>query len=381
MTVEHYDAVVFGLGGMGSAAMYHLAKRGAKVLGIERHGIAHDRGSSHGDTRVIRKAYFEHPDYVPLLDRAYTLWEELQAECDEPLLVKSGAVLAGKPDSDTIRGLERCYREHALPHERLDAAQARLRYPAFHFPDGHVVFVDPSGGYLFVERCIEQHLEMAERHGATVSIHEEVTAWKADDNGVTITTDKRVIEAGALVVTAGAWTSDALDDLGVPLTVLRKVQLWYDSPNIAAYSGSDFPVFYVESDRGSMYGFPAVSEFGMKIAEHTGGSPVADPDAVNRGLEAEDEHAILEFLRETFPEMEPKRTRFSVCMYTMSPDEHFIVDRHPRHPNVALGAGFSGHGFKFASVIGEILAQLVLDKETPHPIGFLGLNRFQKVTP
>ncbi|MBI5094485.1 MAG: N-methyl-L-tryptophan oxidase [Candidatus Hydrogenedentes bacterium] len=378
MTVERYDAVVFGLGGMGSAALYHLAKRGARVCGVERFGVAHDRGSSHGETRVIRKAYFEHSDYVPLLNRAYTLWEELEAECGEPLLVKGGAILAGKPNSELILGLERCYREHSLPHERLDAAQAQARYPEFRFPGGTVVFVDPSGGYLFVERCIEQHLEMAERHGAVVSIHEDVTAWKADDSGVTITTDKREIQAGALIITAGAWTSDALDDLGVPLRVLRKVQLWYDSPSIGAYSGSGFPVFYVESDGHGIYGVPAVSEFGMKLAEHTGGATVDDPDTLNRGLEPDDEQPILRFIHDTFPNMEPRRTRFSVCMYTVSPDEHFIIDQHPRHANVVIGAGFSGHGFKFASVVGEILAQLALDRRTSHPIDFLRLKRFQK---
>ncbi|MBX7258048.1 MAG: N-methyl-L-tryptophan oxidase [Candidatus Hydrogenedentes bacterium] len=372
-----YDAIVLGLGGMGSAALYSLAKRGLRVCGVERHGIAHDQGSSHGGCRMIRKAYHEHPDYVPLLNSAYDLWNELEAACGRNLLVRSGLLLSGAPGSDVIAGLESCYAQHDLPHERIDAAEARRRYPQIMLPEDFVAYVDPIGGYLLVESCIEQQVALAQSCGADVLIHHDVLAWHADGNGITLTTERGELHAGNLVVTAGPWAASMLAQLGAPVHVLRKVQLWYTAPTIAEYRGPEFPAYYVERDYGAFYGFPAFTEEGMKIAEHTGGDPVDDPDELNRGLEPGDEVRIRQFLKETFPEMEAHRTRFSVCMYSMSPDRHFIVDKHPVHENVTIAGGFSGHGYKFASVMGEILADLCLEGSTSHPIDLFRIARFK----
>lgn len=371
-----YDVIVLGLGGMGSAALFHLARRGVRVCGVEQFGVAHDMGSSHGSTRIIRKSYFEHPDYVPLLERAYSLWQDLEQESGRELLVESGLILSGRPDSALIQGLDACYAAHQLPHERIAAEEACRRYPPFSLPPDHVVYVDPIGGYLFVEACVEAHVALAQRHGADVYLHEDVLEWEANDSGVRLTTSRGTLRGGKLVITAGAWTRDLFDELAIPFTVLRKVQLWYDSPGLRGFRAGEFPCFYVDTPYGAFYGFPALSEQGIKVAEHSGGDVVDDPDKLNRGLESDDETKILRFLGETFPAFQPRRTRFSVCMYSMTPDQHFIIDRHPRFPNVVIAGGFSGHGFKFACVVGEILAGLALDGSTPHAIGFLGLDRF-----
>ena len=375
--MERYDVIVLGLGAMGSAALYDLARRGVRALGIERHGVAHGFGSSHGVTRVIRKAYFEHPNYIPLLNRAYENWTRLQEESGEPLFVPTGLLVAGPPDSAVIEGLSRCYAEHDLPHERLNAMEAMARHPQFALPRDYAAFFDPSGGYLLAEECIEHSLRLAEERGAEVLLHEETTAWKADSDGVRVFTEHGEYEAGALVVTAGPWSADALRELNLPLSLRRKVQLWYATPDAAPYSEGAMPVFYVAADYGGFYGFPARDEDGLKLAEHTGGDPLDNPDTLNRGLEPQDEEKALRFLAETLPGFEPERRRFSVCMYTMTPDEHFIIDRHPEHPNVALAAGFSGHGFKFASVVGEILADLATEGRTDLPVDFLSLGRFR----
>lgn len=370
-----YDAVVVGLGAMGSATLYQLAKRGLRVCGIERHHVAHDLGSSHGNVRMIRKAYFEHPDYVPLLDGSYAGWETLEEECGETLLKKCGLLLCGTPESKAIRGLEACYREHDLPHDRLSRAETLKRYPQFRLPESYVSFFDPEGGYLFIERCIEQFLEQAEQRGAEVQIHSEATAWHADDEGVTVTTGKGEVRAGALVLTLGPWAGEILGELNVPLTVKRTPQFWFDSPNIGRFSEPEFPAFYVEHAGGDFYGFPSIDGAGVKVAKHTDGDVVGDADEVSRSLHAEDEAEVMAFLSDTFPDLAPKFRHHSVCMYTMTPDENFILDVHPNHSNVVFGAGFSGHGFKFAPVVGEALADLATKGETSLPIGFLGLER------
>ena len=379
MTDARYDVIVLGLGAMGSAALYHLAKSGARVCGIERHGIAHEFGCSHGSCRMIRKAYFEHPDYIPLLERSYALWETLEEESGQELLVKCGLLLSGLPDSTLIKGLESCYGTHHLPHRRMDLGSASTEFPQFRFREDHVVYHDPEGGYLLAETSVEQFISLAQVNGADLLIHEDAVSWQSNTHGVSVTTHQRTIAADKLVLTVGPWVAPTLAELGVPLSVLRKAQLWYDSPSIGVYRDPAFPCFYFDTDNGGYYGFPAFSQLGMKVAEHTGGTPVDDPDHVNRGLDPEDETGVLQFLEETFPGMNPRRTHFAVCMYATTPDHHFLLGKHPRHDNTVIAGGFSGHGFKFAPVIGEILADLCLDGTTMHPIGFLGLDRFAPV--
>ena len=376
MSQNAYDVIVLGLGGMGSAALYHLASRGARVCGIERHGIAHDRGSSHGATRMFRKAYFEHPDYLPLLERALPQWQKLEEESGRELFVRSGLILSGVPESPLIRGLGACYATHDLPHRKMGAPEACAEFRQFALPEDHVVFHDPEAGYLMPEACIEQHVALARQQGADLLIHEDALAWRSDGTSVTVTTNQREISAATLILTVGPWAAGALGELGVAFHVLRKVQLWYSTPDMTRYRAGEMPCFYIDTDYGGFYGFPAIDEMGIKIAEHTGGDPVNDPDHLNRGLEAEDETKIRRVLAEVFPSVELHRTRFSVCMYSMTADHHFIIDRHPRHENVIVSAGFSGHGFKFAPVVGEILADLAVDRTTMHPVELFKFDRF-----
>ncbi len=377
--VNHYDVVVLGLGGMGSAALYQLAKRGISACGIEQHHVAHDLGSSHGEVRVIRKAYHEHPDYVPLLHRAYDLWAETEAEAGQSLMTACGLVLAGAPDSETIRGLDECYARHDLPRERLDRASLRERVPQMHVPEDFEAFFDPIGGYLRIERCVQAHLKLAGDHGAEIRLHERAISWTADTGGVSVATDKGELRASALIITMGPWAREVLLELGIQSKVLRKVQLWYDSPNIERFREGELPIFLVERDYGIFYGFPSIDDAGLKVAEHSGGEIVDVPDTVDRSLRETDEAPVLRFLGDTFPELRPVLRRFSVCMYTMTPDAHFVLDTHPEYSNVVIGAGFSGHGFKFASVVGEVLADLALEGQTRNPIGFLRLDRFNGV--
>lgn len=376
---ETYDVIVLGLGAMGSAAMYYLAECGARVCGIERHGIAHDLGSSHGGSRVFRKAYFEHPDYIPLLERSHAAWQKLEQATGVELFVQSGLILSGVPESPLIRGLDACYAAHDLPHRKMSAGEARAEFTQFRLPGDHVVYYDPEAGYLRPEACIEQHVAMAQQEGATLLLHEDALAWRSGGRSVTVTTNQREISASNLVLTAGPWAAGTLGELGVRFRVLRKVQLWYSAPDMTRYRIGEMPCFYVDTNYGSFYGFPAQDELGIKIAEHTGGNPVDDPDNLNRGLEAEDETKIRRLLNDVFPSMEPHRTHFSVCMYSMTPDHHFIIDKHPRHENVIIAAGFSGHGFKFAPVVGEILADLVVDGTTMHPLELFKIDRFAHV--
>lgn len=378
MQIENYDMVVLGVGGMGSAVLYTLAKRGFRVCGIEQFGVAHDRGSSHGQTRIIRKAYFEHPHYLPLLNRSYQLWKVLESASGQRLQVRTGLMLAGKPGSKTIKGLERCYAEDAQPHERLSRQKAGNRFPQFRLADGMVVFYDPLAGFLYVEKCVEQHVRLAIAFGATLHTNEAVVSWQAANDRVLVRTAKRQIIGEKLVITAGAWAVRELAVLGLDFEIWRKVVFWYDSPHISQYALHRFPVFYVETEYGHFYGFPAIDELGLKVAEHMRPNPIRDPSQVNRALEAGDEPPVLRFLGETFTNFLPAPKRFSVCMYTRTADGNFILDVHPQHENVIIAAGFSGHGFKFAPVVGEILGDLAVQGGTSHPIDFLRIQRLMK---
>jgi sarcosine oxidase len=363
---------------MGGAALRALARRGAKVCGIERFGIAHDRGSSHGATRIIRKAYFEHPDYVPLLHRAYDLWDELEGATGADLLHRCGFLTCGAPDSETIQGLVRCYGAHDLPHERLEPGDLRRRYPQLSLEGGQVGFLDSLGGYLRVEECVRCLVQEAVDAGAELALDEPVDSWTERDGQVVVASRSGERTASALVLTTGAWAAAELTGLGVAAEVWRKVVFWYPAAEPDRYRETIFPTFYVETDYGHFYGFPAIDERGIKVAEHVAVTPIDDPGAIERQLLPGDELPVRRFLAAVMPGVEPARTAHSVCLYTITPDRHFVVDRHPRHAAVVIGAGFSGHGFKFAPVIGEALADLALEGRSALPIGFLGLDRLRR---
>jgi len=369
--VQTADVIVWGLGGMGSAVAWRLARTGARVLGFDQFGPAHDRGSSHGETRIIRQAYFEHPDYVPLLQTAYRLWAELEAETGRSLFVRSGLMIAGRPDSESVHGTRRAAREHGLPIENLTAAEARREFPHFRFDDEFEVVCEAQAGYLHVEPCVQAQLDLATRHQADLRFHTPLLDWQVEPGRVRVRTATDVFEAPQLVVTAGAWAAKLLPRL----EVVRKSLYWFplESPPVRAPRD---PAFFFEIGPCQFYGFPSLARGEFKIAEHTGGRPLSDPSELNRGDECEERGRVVEFLRQYRPGVVPRPLRQAFCMYTLSPDRHFVVDRHPTAAGVVVGAGFSGHGFKFTPVVGQALADLALRGETDLPIGFLGWSRF-----
>ncbi len=377
---EHWDVAVIGCGGMGSAALYHLAQRGVRVCAIERFKPGHDRGSSHGETRIIRKAYLEHPNYVPLLDRAYVLWDRLAEECEQELIVRSGLLAMGHVDSMVIRGQAACYAVCDLPHEVLDEDEIRYRYPALGVGRDWRAYHDPLGGFLRVESCVAQHAQRAEIYGATIYSDEVMQDWRADGDGVFIETNRRTLKAGRMVLAAGPWSVAQLRALGIETRVLRKVLLWYGGEGVQRYALGDLPCFLVGRDASEdiFYGFPALDGKGVKVAEHNISMQdgVDDPLQLDRALAPADEALVLPFIEDFLPHLQPRRTHHAVCMYTMTSDEHFVVDVHPLYPQVVIAGGFSGHGFKFASVMGEVLAELALDGRSQQPIEFLRLKRF-----
>jgi len=376
--MERFDAIVIGLGGMGSAALFHLARRGVKVCGIEQFEINHTLGSSHGEVRAIRKAYFEHPDYVPLLHRAYELWDELQLTTEQSIFERCGMVFAGQQSSPAVDGLNRCFNEHHLPHDELSADEANSRYPKFNFSEDDTVFYDPDAGYVVPETTVERHVQLARDAGAKIKTETEVKSWREVDDGIEVTTESSTLTAKKLIVCAGAWTDQILAKLGLPLEIRRKVQLWYSTPNVDSYS-RDFPIWFMDRPYGGVYGFPSLDGKTIKAAVHSGEDVTQSPETLKRELVEGDQDLVLRCLRDTFPGIIPTLDRFSVCMYTCTPDEHFIIDQHPEHENVFFGAGFSGHGFKFVPVVGEILADLTIQGRSDLPYEFLRLGRFHGI--
>lgn len=372
---ERYDVIVLGVGGFGSGAFDHLARRGLKVLGIERFAIAHQLGSSHGETRIIRKAYFEHPDYVPLLLRAYDLWKELERDTRRTLFHQVGLLIAGPPEGEAVAGSRLARQRYGVPLEDVSRDEFARRFPGFRIPESYEAVFEPEGGYLEVERCVTSHVERGVLAGGTVRTDETVRSWSSNGRHVTVTTDRDTYSAGSLVITAGAWAGSVLADLDVPLHVVRKPLFWCPvrSPDYAAGSGS--PTFYFDLPHGSFYGFPSLDGKVLKVAEHSGGDPAPDPLLVEWNLLPGDFPRIADFLREHLPGVEPRPERHAVCLYTLTPDRHFVIDRHPEYGNVAIGAGFSGHGFKFTSVLGEALADIATEGKTNLPTSFLSLDR------
>jgi len=369
------DVVVVGLGADGSAAAAQLAKRGAKVVGLEALSRGHTNGSSGGRTRVTRLAYYEHPDYVPLLRRAWALWRELEAETGQELLRQTGGIYIGPKDGELVAGSLRSAREHSLEHELLDPAALRERMPLFRFEADWWGLAEATAGYLLPERCIEAHLAVAERHGAELRFEERLRSWGTDGGGIRVSTDRGTYRADRIVIAAGAWNPGLLPRIA-PLLQVKRVPLFWFEPHAETDALARLPVYIVDSGHGhGCYGFPYLADQGLKIATHGLGTP-ADPDTVDREPHPSDEVPVREFIKRHLPVADGPTREAKICMYTVTPDEHFIVD--VAGP-AAYASACSGHGFKFASVMGEILADLALDGRTRHPIGFLSASRFATV--
>jgi len=373
MTVQTCDIIVIGCGGFGSSVMNHLARRGLRVIGIDRFAPPHGRGSSHGETRVIRKAYFEHPDYVPLLHRAWDLWHELAAEVGEPLIEQRDLLMSGPVTSDIITGALKSARMHQLPVEELNPAEAMRRYPMFRLAESHRVVVESTAGYLRAERCLAANLRLAGKSGAQLRCDE--TVERIDSHrGIQIQTDRGRYSAAAAVITAGAWTGQLLPEYASLITVLRKVLFWYPMTSPQWFSPAA-PVFLVDAPHGQFYGVPSVDGRFAKVAEHTGGTTVADPLKVDRIIRECDHSGTDRFVDQFMHGLSPRPAESTVCMYSMSSDGHFLLDAHPTMPLV-VAAGFSGHGFKFTSVLGEVCADLVTGKSPVVDVEFLSRTRF-----
>jgi len=378
---QTFDVIVIGLGGIGSAAAYHLAARGKRVLGLERFTPAHDRGSSHGSSRIIRQAYHENPGYVPLVLRAYDLWKQLERDTQTQLLTATGGLFLGTENSDVVRGSLLSASQHNLAHEVLDAKEIQRRFPVLRPRADHCAVFEKAAGFLRPEAAVAAHLGLAAQHGATLHFEEPTVDWTTTAGGtVRVVSAKATYEADHLVIASGAWANDLLK-LSLPLHVRRHVMAWFDPlETIQNFSPSRFPVYiWRTGDKTVFYGFPATDceNCGVKAAMHSGGD-VCTAESLDREIHDRDITEIREQLATFIPSLNGKLLHAATCMYTMTPDEHFIVSQHPEYAQVTIACGFSGHGFKFSTVLGETLADLVLEGHTKYPIDFLSAQRFKR---
>jgi sarcosine oxidase len=376
-----HDVIVAGLGGMGSAAAYQLAGRGQRVLGLERFSPAHDRGSSHGRSRIIRQAYFEGSEYVPLLLRAYELWEQLEEETGQRLMTLTGGLMIGREDGELVSGSVRSAEEHGLPYEKLDAAEIRRSFPAYAPAPGTVALYEEKAGFVRPEETVKAHLDRASSSGADLRFGEPVLSWEASGDGVRVETPKSTYEAGRLVISPGAWAPQLLADLDLPLEVIRQVMFWYEPKNgLEPFLPERFPIFIWEPEDGNMfYGFPAQdADRGVKAAFFRAGGVPTSPDTIDREVHEEEIGFLRGYLAEHVPELAGRCLDARACMYTNTPDEHFVISAHPEHPQVVIACGFSGHGYKFCSVVGEIVADLAIEGSTRHPIDLFSPARLNR---
>jgi sarcosine oxidase len=360
---------------MGSAPCFELARRGHRVLGLEQFLLAHDRGSSHGHTRIIRTAYAEGPQYVPLAKRAFARWYELEQLTGRHLLTECACLNIGPPASEHVEGVRKSVREHNLASEELGASEISRRFPAYRFPANYSGIIEQAAGFLYVEDCVRAHCDAAMALGATLHAEEPAQSWKVVGDGVEVTTHRDTYRAAKLVISAGAWATKLLADIGVPLRVMRQVLTWFDIGSRADLRRDRFPVFIADVPGGPFYGLPAIDHFGLKVARHYHAPELPNPDGVNWNTTPDDENPVREFLDAYIPGV-GAFTKAQVCMYTVTPDHNFVIDAHPNFPQVSIACGFSGHGFKFASTVGEILADLALQGKTPHDVSLFSAKRF-----
>lgn len=374
--MPHYDAIVVGAaGGVGSAALLEAARRGLRALGLDRFPPGHDRGSSHGQTRIIREAYFEHPDYVPLVRRALAKWRELEAACGRRLLQSTGLIEIGPSGGEVVSGVLQSAAQHGIAVDTLSPRQVERRFAGLRVPLDLSAVYEPTAGCLFVEACVIAQADEAVKQGAELLTDCPVVAWRVEGSGVIVTTERGVFSGERLIVAAGPWAPQLLRELEVSLVVRRKPLYWYQ-PNGDDYRADrGCPAFLYELPEGIFYGLSQVDAEGVKLAEHTGGRIVDDPLHVDRALDTEDEARVAQFAADYLPRLTRRLLKHAACMYTLTADRHFIVDRHPLYPQVALTAGLSGHGFKFAPALGEALVDLAIDGRTELPAEFLSCTR------
>ncbi|GAA2695627.1 N-methyl-L-tryptophan oxidase [Actinoplanes palleronii] len=374
-----YDVIVVGLGGMGSAAAHHLAERGQRVLGLEKYGPAHDRGASHGGSRITRQSYFEGVEYVPLLLRAYELFDRLAAESERDVITLTGGVMVGLPDSRTVAGARASAEKWGLEHEMLDAAELRRRFPTMAPNPDEVALYEAKAGFVRPERTVLAQLELADRHGAELRFQEPMLSWEPAGDGVRVVTRNAVYTAGQLIITPGPWAPQLLDDLGVPIRIERQVQHWFrPAGGVEPYLPDRHPIYIWESADGTqVYGFPAIDgpDGGAKIAFFRRGTPTT-PEDLDTRVHPPEIAEMAAAAGRVLPSLPGAHLRGEPCLYSTTPDEHFVISRHPAHEAVTVACGFSGHGFKFVPVVGEVLADLATTGTTGYDIGLFDPRRF-----
>ena len=378
-----FDVIVVGVGSMGAATCYQLAQRGVRVLGLEQGPLPNPDASFTGATRAIRLSYTEHPDYVPLLKGAYKCWEMLGEASGKDLLQLTGALYLGEPEGELVTGARHSAELHNLAHSLHSQAELKVLWPQFQLPESFVGLFENCAGYLYSERAVQAFVDEARNHGADLRAEQKVMNWSATDSSVKVHTESDEFVAEQLVITAGAWAGKVVGHLGVPLRVTRQVLGWVNPAESEQFTADRFPVWVLDGNKGQgvHYGFPITPDGsggeGLKLALHWPGTD-ADADTVERGVLPGDERDIHDALERFLPTGRGPLLSQRVCLYTNSPDGHFIVDRHPEHSRVSIACGFSGHGFKFASVIGEIMADLAQSGATEHDINLFRLDRFKE---
>lgn len=373
--MTRYDCIIAGLGAMGSAAAYHLARAGSRVLGLDQFQPPHPFGSSHGRTRIIREAYFEDPAYVPLVQRAYQLWADLEAQSNRKILLQTGGLMIGAPEGVLVSGARNSARKHHLRHEVLSAGELRRKFPVLEPAPEMVGVWEPRAGVLFPEVAIQTHLELAAQRGATLQFHEPMVKWEPDGNCVRVQTRAGTYTADRLLLAAGSWLAQLVPGLNLPLTVERQVLYWFEPRSQAsAFQPTRCPIHIWEYEAHRFfYGFPDLGD-GIKAALHHQGEQVK-PDTVRREVNPQEVEGMRRLLRRFLPDADGPLRATAVCLYTNTPDEHFLLDWHPHHPQVLLASPCSGHGFKFSSVIGELIAQLLHGQKPPFDLTLFKANR------
>lgn len=371
-----YDVAVLGAGAFGSAAAYHLSKTGKKILVIDRYSPPHNLGSSHGQSRIIREAYFESPVYVPLVQQAYQLWYELEKESNNKLLLKTGGLMLGTHSSKVVQGAILSAQTYNLPYELLNSNEIIKRFPGFKPTYETVGVFEKNAGILFPEECIKTNLELAKNSKLDFCFNEIVSEIKSNNSEVEIITSKEKYTATKVIVSTGAWMNDLLPELQLPLTVARQVLFWFNSnvEDAQKFLPENFPVYIWQCSPDKIfYGFPDIGD-GIKIAIHHKGK-LTTPDTIDRQVH-ENEINEITMLVKQYLNMQPAFNYSAICMYTNTPDEDFIIDYHPAHKNIIIASPCSGHGFKFSSAIGKLLCNMALEKHVDFDLSVFSIKRF-----
>jgi sarcosine oxidase len=375
--MNHYEVIVIGIGTMGSATCYHLAKRGVKVLGLEQFDLAHDKGSHAGQSRIIRKAYFEHPDYVPLLELAYKNWRAMEEVSGAELYVPTGLLYLGDPENAVMQGVKASAAQFGIPLEYPNADA----YPQIRVSAEQELLFEPDAGFVTPERSVLVHVDEAMKLGAEIRTQVEVRRWRVEGGSVVVETADEIFTADRLVITAGPWTSKLVPSLSPKLEVTRQSLVWVMPGDPEAFQLGKFPCWVIAKEGlpGVYYGFPLLpvdrfqGPIGLKLAHHAPAA-VCNPDQVDRNIYPEDSMPMVDLLHKYFRKGFKQLSAVKTCLYTNTADENFIIDQLPGYDNVYVAAGFSGHGFKFAAGIGEIMADLAVDRKTEYPVGFLSIS-------